>query len=162
MGRFTQRYCRHSRSNKTTKGQSVRKMFVFMSGTGSHPDWKSQDCYRNPCAVNIFHLFEAGIANAISSFKWMRNNIYEKIDIFNIELLDWLSISTKNYFIKSNDIFINIGLQSYIYSSRSTRVKFLLFPLEKNFLMKRRESWGDLNLRISGGMLSILNSWDIF
>ena len=29
--------------------------------------------------VSSFHLFEAGIANAISSFKWMKNNIiYEK------------------------------------------------------------------------------------
>ena len=37
----------------------------------------------NPCAaelfVIIFHSFEAGIANAISSFKLMKNNIiYEK------------------------------------------------------------------------------------
>ena len=39
--------------------------------------------YVNPCAaylfVRIFHSFEAGIADAISSFKWMENNIiYEK------------------------------------------------------------------------------------
>ena len=37
----------------------------------------------NPCAaevfVSIFHSFEAGIANTISSFKEMKNNsIYEK------------------------------------------------------------------------------------
>ena len=37
----------------------------------------------NPCAaelfVSIFHSFEAGIADAISSFKWMKNNIiFEK------------------------------------------------------------------------------------
>ena len=34
----------------------------------------------NPCAaVGIFHSFEAGIASAISSFKWMKNYIiYEK------------------------------------------------------------------------------------
>ena len=29
--------------------------------------------------VTIFHSFEAGITNAISSFKWIKNNtIYEK------------------------------------------------------------------------------------
>ena len=40
-------------------------------------------CNINPSAavlfVSIFHSFAAGIANAISSFKWMKNNIiYEK------------------------------------------------------------------------------------
>ena len=33
----------------------------------------------NPCTaelfVSIFHSFEAGIADAISSFKWIKNNI---------------------------------------------------------------------------------------
>ena len=40
----------------------------------------------NPCTaelfVGIFHSFEAGIANSISSFKWHKNRyIYEKIEI---------------------------------------------------------------------------------
>ena len=37
-------------------------------------------------SVLLFHSFEAGIANAISSLKWRNNiNIYEKLDISNIE-----------------------------------------------------------------------------
>ena len=59
--------------------------------------WELNPCQSNipanPCAdvvlTSIFHSFEAGIANAISSFKWMKNNIiYEKKDISQIELFD--------------------------------------------------------------------------
>ena len=39
--------------------------------------------------VSIFHSFEAGIANAISSFKWMKNNvIFEKNKHLLITLFD--------------------------------------------------------------------------
>ena len=56
---------------------------------------KEYDGFLSPCPaelfVSIFHSFEAGIANAISSFKWKKNNIvYEKIFISQIELLDEL------------------------------------------------------------------------
>ena len=57
--------------------------------------------YFNPCAaelfVSIFHSFAAGIANAISSFKWMKNIIiYEKWECPKLNYLtDWAS--TRRY-----------------------------------------------------------------
>ena len=43
--------------------------------------------------VNIFHKFEAGIANAISSFKYIKNDIIRKIDI---DLPNWIIWLTKH------------------------------------------------------------------
>ena len=41
--------------------------------------------------VSIFHSFEAGIANAISSFKWWKIvRIYDKIGFSNIEVY-WIN-----------------------------------------------------------------------
>ena len=49
-----------------------------------------------PCTaelfVSIFHSFEAGIANAISSFKWMKNNF---IDISSFIKFSDISLDLK-------------------------------------------------------------------
>ena len=54
----------------------------------------------NPCTtkvvVSIFHSFKAESAKAISSYKWIKNNIiYKKIDLSQIELFDQLYIYHK-------------------------------------------------------------------
>ena len=47
----------------------------------------------------IFHSFEAGIADAISGFKWMKKTVYLwKMDISNIEVSVQLSIYQKLFY----------------------------------------------------------------
>ena len=46
--------------------------------------------------VSIFHSFKAESAKAISSYKWIKNNIiYKKIDLTHIALFDQLYIYQK-------------------------------------------------------------------
>ena len=54
----------------------------------------------NPCTtkvfVSIFNSFKAKSAKAISSYKWIKNNIiYKKIDLTQIALFDQLYIYHK-------------------------------------------------------------------
>ena len=66
----------------------------------------------NPCAaelfVFIFHSFEAGISNAISSFEWRKIFLIDKS--WNLQY--WIIAITKhvpkNYFIKFSDISIHL------------------------------------------------------
>ena len=57
--------------------------------------------------ASIFHSFEDEIADVISSFEYLYS---WKIDIFNTELLDQLSVyqNTKNYFMKVIDVAIDL------------------------------------------------------
>ena len=70
----------------------------------------TKNCYRkfndiSELLTSIFHSFEAGIANAISSFKWRKIFIFMK----NSHLQYWINeASTKNYFFKFIDISIDL------------------------------------------------------
>ena len=57
--------------------------------------------------MSIFHSFEAGIANAISSFKWMKNNIiYEKRTSPKLNyLINWASTNIFGFFAHQFHLF---------------------------------------------------------
>ena len=72
------------------------------------------------CLCCIFHSFEAGIANAISSFKWRKMIVFfENIHILNrIILLSELLY----YLFQRHIIWLNICMKPYIYGRSRTRV----------------------------------------
>ena len=59
-----------------------------MKNTHKQFSSKSVNPYAAEMFVSIFHLFEAGIADAISSFEWQKIFICRKNDICHIELLN--------------------------------------------------------------------------
>ena len=70
----------------------------------------------------IFHSFEAGIADAISSFKWRKIVLFVKNGLSQIEFFDWLSVH-EELFCQSEWHFIwaQIYFKSYTVAECSSK-----------------------------------------